>query len=126
MHDWSVTKRNMPREQLMSYVNVATGFSIEENEVGRGADRQSLTAADNPRLLPPRSERDLADEEVTIAELLQESGYATAHFGKWHIGGGGPERHGFEVSDGNLGNEAAARFTDPNPVDIFGMAERAG
>jgi arylsulfatase A len=86
---------------------------------------RSLTAASNPRLIPPRSARDLPDEETTVAELLLESGYATAHFGKWHIGGGGPERHGFQVGDGDLGNEAAARFTDPNPVDIFGMAERA-
>ncbi len=79
----------------------------------------------NPMLLPPRSERDLADAEITFAELLQDSGYTTAHFGKWHIGGGGPERHGFDASDGNIGNEAAARYADPNPVDIFGMAERA-
>jgi len=85
-----------------------------------------LSAADNPPLLPPSSRRNLLDEEVSIAEVLGAAGYATAHFGKWHLGGGGPEHHGFETSDGNLGNEAAAKFKDPNPVDIFGMAERAG
>ena len=85
----------------------------------------SATAADNPKLLPPQSPRDIADAEVTIAEMLRDAGYATAHLGKWHLGGGGPERHGFDVSDGDLGNEAAAGYTDPNPVDIFGMAERA-
>ncbi|MBA2224927.1 sulfatase family protein [Thermogemmata fonticola] len=36
-------------------------------------------------------------QEVTIAELLNKLGYATAHFGKWHLGGN-PIREGFDVS----------------------------
>ncbi|MDE0821202.1 MAG: sulfatase-like hydrolase/transferase, partial [Opitutales bacterium] len=28
----------------------------------------------------------LLKREVTIAEVLQQAGYETAHFGKWHIG----------------------------------------
>ncbi len=28
----------------------------------------------------------LRPEEITIAHLLKEAGYATAHFGKWHVG----------------------------------------
>jgi arylsulfatase A len=28
----------------------------------------------------------LLKREVTIAEVLQQAGYGTAHFGKWHIG----------------------------------------
>ncbi len=28
----------------------------------------------------------LADEEVTIAEILSEKGYNTVHIGKWHMG----------------------------------------
>jgi arylsulfatase A-like enzyme len=37
----------------------------------------------------------------------------------------GPERHGYDAGDGDTGNENAYQFTDPNPVDIFGMADRA-
>jgi arylsulfatase A-like enzyme len=38
-------------------------------------------------------------EEVTIAEALKQQGYATAHFGKWHLGEepSGPLSHGFDV-----------------------------
>ncbi|MBI1313417.1 sulfatase-like hydrolase/transferase [bacterium] len=38
-------------------------------------------------------------EEVTLAEALKEHGYATGHFGKWHLGEepSGPLNHGFDV-----------------------------
>lgn len=32
-------------------------------------------------------EAPLKREEITIAEALRENGYATGHFGKWHVGG---------------------------------------
>jgi arylsulfatase A-like enzyme len=84
-----------------------------------------MTAADGYKLIPPVHGRHLSVDETTIAEVLREAGYATAHYGKWHLGGGGPERHGYDSSDGDTGNQDAAPFTDPNPVDIFGMSERA-
>lgn len=77
------------------------------------------------KLIEGDSRRAIRDEETTIAELLQSAGYATAHFGKWHLSGGGPERHGYDVSDGDTGNRDADSHTDPNPVDIFGMTDRA-
>ncbi|NDC55185.1 MAG: sulfatase, partial [Planctomycetia bacterium] len=77
------------------------------------------------RLLEPTLVKALPADETTIGEVLKTAGYATAHFGKWHISGGGPARHGYDESDGDTGNEEAYRFTDPNPVDIFGMAGRA-
>jgi arylsulfatase A-like enzyme len=36
----------------------------------------------------------LPQEEITIAEALKENGYATGHFGKWHVGGFNPETSG--------------------------------
>jgi arylsulfatase A len=77
------------------------------------------------KLIEPRLIKNLSQEEVTIGELLKNAGYATAHYGKWHIAGGGPGAHGYDEHDGDTGNENAFKFTDPNPVDIFGMAERA-
>jgi arylsulfatase A-like enzyme len=78
------------------------------------------------RLLEPQLVKQIADDEATISEVLRKAGYATAHYGKWHIAGGGPGRHGYDEHDGDTGNEQAFQFTDPNPVDIFGMADRAG
>ena len=85
----------------------------------------SLKAQHNPKLMPPRSVRSIDESYFTIGEALQSAGYATAYFGKWHIKGGGPENHGFDVSDGDIGNEYAYEFNDPNPCDIFGMCDRA-
>ncbi len=84
-----------------------------------------VTAADDYRLIPPTSEKNIPKEEITIAEMLKGAGYTTAHFGKWHLGGGGPGDHGYDVHDGNTSNKDAAPFVDPNPVDIFGMSGRA-
>ncbi len=76
------------------------------------------------RLIEPRNVKSISLNETTVAELLKKAGYVTAHYGKWHISGGGPEKHGYDESDGDTGNENAYKFEDPNPVDIFGMAER--
>ena len=44
----------------------------------------------------------LTREEITIAELLRGAGYATGHFGKWHLGDivgdrrSSPSEHGFD------------------------------
>ncbi len=86
---------------------------------------RSLTASANPKLIPPQNIKSISDSDYTIGEALQSAGYATAHFGKWHIQGGGPGNHGFDAHDGNIGNEHAFKFKDPNPVDIFGMCDRA-
>jgi arylsulfatase A len=45
-------------------------------------------------------------EEQTIAEILQQNGYRTALFGKWHLGatpGFGPNEQGFDEFYGHLG-----------------------
>jgi arylsulfatase A len=74
-------------------------------------------------LAPPSHIKDLPTSETTIAELLKEKGYATAHLGKWHLGRGNPGQHGFGVHDGSTSNESNG--TAENPKDIFGITERA-
>ena len=85
----------------------------------------SVTADHGYKMIGPTLKKSIAASETTIAELLKELGYATAHYGKWHITGGGPGAHGYDESDGDTGNNDAAPHKDPNPVDIFGMGERA-
>ena len=86
---------------------------------------KAAPAVPGRKLVEPRLIKGLSKTEPTIGELLKNAGYATAHYGKWHIAGGGPGAHGYDEHDGDTGNENAFKFTDPNPVDIFGMADRA-
>jgi hypothetical protein len=61
---------------------------------GRHPARTGLTD-----VIFPGNPAGLHPEEVTIAELLSESGYATAMFGKWHLGEGEetwPHNQGFD------------------------------
>lgn len=50
--------------------------------------RGSCLTGRNPYRLgiPTANQGHLKDEEITLPELLKEEGYATGHFGKWHLG----------------------------------------
>lgn len=85
---------------------------------------KAAPAVPRRKLTEPRLIKDLSKDETTIGEMLKKAGYTTAHYGKWHIAGGGPGAHGYDEHDGDTGNENAFKFTDPNPVDIFGMADQ--
>lgn len=72
------------------------------------ASRYSLLTGRNPRrsglgtwVLAPGAARYIHPNEVTIAEGLRQQGYATAIFGKWHLGDNNnadslPLAHGFD------------------------------
>jgi len=58
----------------------------------------------------------LSTDEKCIAKAFQESGYATWHLGKWHLGKEDywPDKHGFDV---NIGGCHAGH--PPNPNNYF-------
>ncbi|MDF1737908.1 MAG: sulfatase [Verrucomicrobiales bacterium] len=85
---------------------------------GAGATQpwHKVISADFVRVLP--------EAEVTIGDRLKKQGYATAHFGKWHLGRSNPGDHGFDVHDGSTGNEGGDNTGEDNPKDIFGITSR--
>ena len=70
----------------------------------------------------------------SIGAVLRPAGYATAHFGKWHLYGDGPAKHGYDESDGETDNKTW-RPTDPvtgqnsdtseDPKFIFSITQRS-
>tara|TARA_R110000868_G_scaffold1647_4_gene13298 strand:+ start:26055 stop:27692 length:1638 start_codon:yes stop_codon:yes gene_type:complete len=56
------------------------------------------------KLLPPEYKHHLAQEDVTLPEVLKENGYTTFFAGKWHLGSqvdhSLPTDHGFDVNQG--------------------------
>ena len=91
---------------------------------GRGAGLESSFSETGSKLLPPEAVFELPESAMTIAALLKNSGYATAHFGKWHVGRVNPTRHGFDESDGATSNGGMDNGGNPNPKEAFGMTER--
>ncbi len=58
----------------------------------------------------------LRPQEITVAELLRNAGYATGHFGKWHLGS---VQKGSPVNPGASGFDewfSAPNFFDNDPV----------
>ena len=59
------------------------------------------------KFLGPQQHEDVAPEATTIAEAMKKNGYATAHIGKYHVGGHRgketmPENVGFDINVGGF------------------------
>lgn len=89
-----------------------------------GGGRESGFSETGSRLVPAPFTSELAESESTIAEVLKRAGYATAHFGKWHVGRVSPAKHGFDESDGATSNGGPENVENPNPKEAFGMTKR--
>ena len=70
-----------------------------------GASRAALLTGCYPNRIGllgapgPTARHGIADSEMTIAQLVKQKGYATAMFGKWHLGHRKPflpKQHGFD------------------------------
>ena len=69
------------------------------------------------KIIPIKNTEVLADENVTIAEMLKKAGYTTGTFGKWHLGDD-PKTQGFDVNvaGANNGNPGKNGFFSPYNV----------
>lgn len=63
----------------------------------------------------------------SIGDVLRTKGYATALFGKWHLYGGGPEKHGYDESNGETDNKSVNDVPPgdkiDNPKQIFSITK---
>ncbi|MCA8966802.1 MAG: sulfatase-like hydrolase/transferase, partial [Planctomycetes bacterium] len=78
-------------------------YTVGSSARGRSEDRL---------LQPTPNTEDLRDDVVTLAEALRGCGYATAHFGKWHLGPD-PTTQGFErnVAGNRAGSPPGGHFS---------------
>lgn len=75
-------------------------------------------------LLNPEKAMSLDHEETTLAEVLRESGYATALFGKWHLGSETkPTEHGFDIHEPHSVNSNLGRRGFLSPEKVPGLDE---
>ena len=78
-------------------------------------ERASLPEKAGPgvKVIQPQSATRLRREYVTLAETLKNSGYATGHFGKWHLGAEpySPLQQGFDID--------LPHYPGPGPARAF-------
>ena len=121
------------------------GMKLTQFYVGAGVSTPSRAAlmtgrlpvrnglyGDRVAVLFPNSKAGLGQDEVTIAKVLQQSGYATGCVGKWHLGAFSPylpTDHGFDTYFGipysndmsPVQNKGAhARNFPPTPLIVDG------
>jgi arylsulfatase A-like enzyme len=92
-------------------------------------------AKDFQRLVPVPNRSGLARENITLADALKAAGYATGHFGKWHLAGREgalPTEQGFDVSfdsfgEGELPEGSGGNKTGPpsDPKGVFTLTRKA-
>lgn len=115
-------------EQGMRFSDFYCGAAVSSPSravllTGRNASRVGIY-----NWIPHKSPMHLRAEEVTIAEILKDAGYKTAHFGKWHLTSKGmdqplPNDQGFDYSFFAYNN---ARPSHKNPVNYFRNGEAVG
>lgn len=90
------------RASILTGQNPArTGITAPNCHIGQVVLKATVSqkAPPNQKALPIESVSRLDTTKFTLAKALKEAGYATAHFGKWHLGSNpySPLQHGFDV-----------------------------
>src|ERR1041385_3048466 len=87
----------------------------------------------NSRFRLPPWRKELPLEEITLAEMLKSSAYATACFGKWPLGGPEyfPEHQGFDLNIAGSDTGSPASYFWPygasnNSHRVPGLSEKGG
>ncbi len=73
------------------------------------------------KITEPPNAMSMPAEIVTIGEMMSESDYQTAYFGKWHLGNGPhhqPERQGYQTVVQTGGSHFAPGFRTTPKVDV--------
>lgn len=87
--------------------------------------RRDGMAMPGDKVIAPQASTELPQNIETMATVLRRAGYATAHFGKWHLGRANPRIHGFEENDGANDNGGPDNVESPNPKQCFAIAKLA-
>ena len=105
-----LAKRGMRFTQFYTTSPVCTP-SRASFMTGRHPQRFNIHHADLPESTPRYP---LPLDAVTLMRLLQQAGYTTAHFGKWHLGEpphtGMPRKHGFDHFFGCMGGRPSSSW----------------
>jgi|GEM_PF-392962 len=125
-------------DRLASQGLLLQNFNVESDCV---PTRSALMSGRHPirtgclQSVPPGLPQGLARDEITLAQQLSGQGYATAHYGKWHLGdvpGRYPSDRGFDEWYGIPRTTDESQFTasigfDPAVADLpYIMQGRAG
>ncbi|MCA9127370.1 MAG: sulfatase, partial [Planctomycetales bacterium] len=87
------------------------------------------------RLVPIPNRSGLSQDNITMADTLKAAGYATGHFGKWHLAGkdgANPTEQGFDVSFDSFGEGEVQEGSEGNkagppsdPKGVFTLTRKA-
>lgn len=88
-----------------------------------GDSKQDGVGMPGDKVISPPCTTQLPDGIETMGTLLKKQGYATAHFGKWHVGREDPKKNGYDENDGPNSNGGPENAGEPNPKQCYATAK---
>ncbi|HWD94443.1 MAG TPA: sulfatase-like hydrolase/transferase [Verrucomicrobiae bacterium] len=104
-----------------SRYSILTGQTCARLKMTDIIDRSTTPVSGEFKLIAPaKAVNSIQSSNTTIPELLKSipgAGYSAAHFGKWHLAGGGPVAHGFDADANDGATDNSQGNTGPAPID---------